>query len=1078
MLWYDQTIGVTLDTVVEYVITYNGSNATASTSTSVIYGDLSTVNASTVSAAQEIYSSYVQFGLVAYNGGGPIVLASTTNGAVGSVTSYAWPTNYVVISSIIYASTTSISACPSGLQQVQINPIQAESGCGCAFADGNVLVEGMLSEGVVTTQIGLPEYFYHPISASFANLKSHVMDEFAGLEPAVLSSWLAQQPWATSLRSDLLQCAYNGALVGPRGVKVPVSALTATVTSTVQDLSQPKPSPRPADTNTPSMPPPTSVAGPGDHPQPPTSTEATLVMGGSPNSAGGSNNVGGTNNAGVQGTTGGSSITGSSNTGGPHSAGSPNNAVTSDSNGASNNAGGSNHPGGSANSGSPGNAGGSGTSGNINQLGVPASTGRSENTRGGSSDITQPASQPGAPTPRPPIPNLPALVPSTTGSGGTVPTGSNGDLSPPALGPSNGLGPFDIPASGHDTAVAAPIATIGNQVFSGSPNHETIVVGGSTVLAVAPAITIGGTRISLDTSRLVYGTDTAIISPASTQVFTAAGHTVTSSPTGVLVSGENITPGAPAITISGAAVSLGNAGLIIGSSTVQLPSAVILPSALSQEFTAAGHMINQVSAGVLMSGETIKPGASAITISGTAVSLGESGLVIGSATVPLPTLASSPLAPTQVFTAAGHTITRLPTDVLVSGQTIRPGASAVTISGIAISLGDSGLIIGSSTVSMPTSAPLLPVFTAAGQTFSRVPNGVAVAGSILQENGPAITVAGTPISFGASGLIIGTSTIALPTPISSMPALTATGHTFSWAPNGLVVAGSTLQQNGPAITLSGTPISYGPSNLVVGASTVLLPTPAPSFQALTAAGYTLTPVSNGLVIAGSTLEQGGSAITLSGTSISYGPSGLVVGTSTISFSALYPSSTTFVLGGHTFTANPTAIAVSGTTLTEGGPGLTVSGTLFSLGPSGLAIGSSTYQLPPSLPSTLLTVAGQTFTINPTAIGIAGTSLSEGGPAITVDGTVVSLGPSGLVVGSTTVGFNEGPQSTTQGIGAVIMSGFGPPTPTTTLQYGSPTGSSGSSGLTPFTGAAETRAQTRCFEAVVVVFLVLLLVLGT
>lgn len=85
-----------------------------------------------------------------------------------------------------------------------------------------------------------------------------------------------------------------------------------------------------------------------------------------------------------------------------------------------------------------------------------------------------------------------------------------------------------------------------------------------------------------------------------------------------------------------------------------------------------------------MSGETIKSGASAITISGTAVSLWESGLAIGSSIVPLPTLASSPAAPSQVLTAAGHTITQLPTDVLVAGQTIRPGASAVTISGTAI----------------------------------------------------------------------------------------------------------------------------------------------------------------------------------------------------------------------------------------------------------------------------------------------------------------------------------------------------------------------------------------------------------
>lgn len=235
--------------------------------------------------------------------------------------------------------------------------------------------------------------------------------------------------------------------------------------------------------------------------------------------------------------------------------------MTSDNNGGSNNAGGSDNPGGSANTGSPGNSG------------------------GGLSDVIQSLSRPVAPSPRPPLLSLPAQVPSTTESGGTGPGGSNADLFPPGSGPSNGPGSLNSLASAHDSGVTVPIATMGTQIFSGSPNRETIVMADSTVLAGASAITLGGTKISLDTSRLVYGTNTVILSPSPAQVFTAAGHTITSSPNGVLVSGENIESGEPAITISGAAVSLGNGGLKIGSSTVQLSPAVILPPAPSQVFT-------------------------------------------------------------------------------------------------------------------------------------------------------------------------------------------------------------------------------------------------------------------------------------------------------------------------------------------------------------------------------------------------------------------------------------------------------------------------------------------------------------
>lgn len=52
VLWYTESISLTLDTVSIYVTRYNGSNATAITRYFTIYGDVSTLNVSNISAAQ------------------------------------------------------------------------------------------------------------------------------------------------------------------------------------------------------------------------------------------------------------------------------------------------------------------------------------------------------------------------------------------------------------------------------------------------------------------------------------------------------------------------------------------------------------------------------------------------------------------------------------------------------------------------------------------------------------------------------------------------------------------------------------------------------------------------------------------------------------------------------------------------------------------------------------------------------------------------------------------------------------------------------------------------------------------
>lgn len=70
---------------------------------------------------------------------------------------------------------------------------------------------------------------------------------------------------------------------------------------------------------------------------------------------------------------------------------------------------------------------------------------------------------------------------------------------------------------------------------------------------------------------------------------------------------------------------------------------------------------------------------------------------------------------------------------------------------------------------------------------------------------------------------------------------------------------------------------------------------------------------------------------------------------------------------------------------------TIAGTPVCLAPSGRRIVDSGASRPSS---TVLTIAGHTFTANPTSFQIARIPVKAGEPAVTVSGTAVSIGLSG------------------------------------------------------------------------------------
>jgi len=223
-----------------FVTTY-GSNATAITRYSTIYGDINTVNVSSISAAQSIYINTFLHAVGQYIGGGSIFLARGTDGSIGSATSYGWPTPYILLSAIASTTTVSYSGCPSGLQEVPTNVLAGQS-CGCALAGEFFDRTPTPLSGVSSTEVPLPSNFYVPIPSidfNMSQLNSGPFDSFAALNVIDLKSWLLKQPWASTLFPNLERCTMIDAPQGPPGVKIPVHALTTTITTTTQAISSP-----------------------------------------------------------------------------------------------------------------------------------------------------------------------------------------------------------------------------------------------------------------------------------------------------------------------------------------------------------------------------------------------------------------------------------------------------------------------------------------------------------------------------------------------------------------------------------------------------------------------------------------------------------------------------------------------------------------------------------------------------------------------------------------------------------------------------------------------------------------------
>ena len=119
-----------------------------------------------------------------------------------------------------------------------------------------------------------------------------------------------------------------------------------------------------------------------------------------------------------------------------------------------------------------------------------------------------------------------------------------------------------------------PILTLAGQTITPAPTG--FAIRGQSVLPGGPAVTVDGSTFSLASSgsnALIVNGKTTPLPWTPLSVFKVGSQTFTAAPIGFEVGTQSVSPGAPAVTVDGTLISLDSSELIIGTSTVALGSA-------------------------------------------------------------------------------------------------------------------------------------------------------------------------------------------------------------------------------------------------------------------------------------------------------------------------------------------------------------------------------------------------------------------------------------------------------------------------------------------------------------------------
>ena len=256
-----------------------------------------------------------------------------------------------------------------------------------------------------------------------------------------------------------------------------------------------------------------------------------------------------------------------------------------------------------------------------------------------------------------------------------------------------------------------------------------------------------------------------------------------------------------------------------------------------------------------------------------------------------------------------------------------------------------------------------------------------------------------------------------------------------------LASGNIIKPTNPVPLLGPSNIPADPSRIFsLGPASAITPQDNPLttlVPVITVQGIPLTANSASAYVAGlQTLKPGGPAITISGAVISLAPSAtaLVVAGTTIPIPRLTsPLDSQLTVGPSAYTVNSASGFVIGSQTLTPGDQVPVSGTVYSIPPGSTAVTVTGSIIPVPLkasalvtPSNAFMFGSSVYTENSASNFIIGSQTLTPGGKITVSGTIISLGPvnTDVVIGETI----------TEGLGAIIMSGFGHigvPTPTGT-----------------------------------------------
>lgn len=335
---------------------------------------------------------------------------------------------------------------------------------------------------------------------------------------------------------------------------------------------------------------------------------------------------------------------------------------------------------------------------------------------------------------------------------------------------------------------------------------------------------------------------------------------------------------------------------------------------------------------------------------------------------------------------------------------------------------------------------------------------IVICGTTYQAGAQA-TITGTPISVGADNLVIGKSTLALPSYPTESPII-IDGNAITRASNGEVVFhGTTIAPNAQA-TIGGHTLSAGVSSIILDGTGHLLPLPGVAFTILEPARGIIT-LANGVALSAGGAETVVSGITYS---VPSDQNNLIVNGRTTALPAAHElkadiitlanvmgtpagdaeaivSGTTYsipsdeqnlTVNGRTTALSPMHTSkadiitlANGVAISAGGSAAMMSGTTYSvpMGGGELVANGKTMTLPSSIQS-VFTEAGHKFIAAPDGFTVDGQNVTLNGAAITISGSVVSLGPSGVDIGSSTMPLTPAQRTVKSDLGSLIMSGYG------------------------------------------------------